>query len=242
MKKRNKKVKIFKILFVILLIFLVAFLIYYSFFKNNDKEEVKVVKKIDSYGYNLNDNETELYNKYFEELDKILSNADVNYEEYAKTISKLFIIDFYTLNNKLSKNDIGGTDFIKESMRDNFIEQARSTFYKYLQVKDKNRNQSLPEVSKINNVEVENTVFTIIDKNVSTTTIKSKTRTTKQKGVDVPAYKVTISWDYKEDLGYQTDAVLTIIKEDKKLYIVQMENETDTNKTSTSNTKLKSSY
>ena len=127
-------------------------------------------------------------------------------------------------------------------MRDNFIEQARSTFYKYLQVKDKNRNQSLPEVSKINNVEVENAVFTIIDKNVSTTTIKSKTRTTKQKGVEVPAYKVNISWDYKEDLGYQTDAVLTIIKEDKKLYIVQMENETDTNKTGTSNTKLKSSY
>ena len=110
-------------------------------------------------------------------------------------------------------------------MRDNFIEQARSTFYKYLQVKDKNRNQYLPEVSKINNVEVENEVFTIIDTNVSTTTIKSKTRTAKQKGVEVPAYKVTISWDYKEDLGYQTDAVLTIIKEDKKLYIVQMEDE-----------------
>ena len=65
MKKRNKKGKIFKVLFVILLIFLVALLIYYSFFKNNDKEEVKVVKKIDSYGYNLNDNEKELYNKCF---------------------------------------------------------------------------------------------------------------------------------------------------------------------------------
>lgn len=225
MKKRNKKFKIIKILFVIILVALVGFLIYYSFFKDNSKDEVKVIKKIDSYGYGLNDNETELYNKNFDELVKILTSDDVDYEEYAKTISKLFIIDFYTLNNKLSKNDIGGTDFIKESMKDNFIEQARSTFYKYLQVKDDSRNQKLPEVSKINSVEVESTTFEIVDTNISTTASKSKTKTTKLKMIEVPAYKVNISWDYKEDLGYQTSAILTLIKEDKKLYIVQMENE-----------------
>ena len=223
MKKRNKSRKVFKIFIVLFLIILIIFLLY-NYLKENKKDEVKIIKKIENYGYNLNDNETKLYNTYFKELNEILSKENINYEDYAKVISKLFIIDFYTLNNKLSKNDIGGIDFIKESMRDNFIEQARSTFYKYLQVKDKNRNQKLPEVSKIENVELESTIFTILDEPLYTSTTSKKTKTTKVKGTQVNAYKVNISWDYEEDLGYQTSANLILIKEDKKLYIVQMDN------------------
>ena len=161
----------------------------------------------------------------FEKLDKVLSAKDVNYEDYAKEISKLFIIDFYTLSNKLSKNDIGGTQFIKEDMRDNFIDQARSTFYKYVEVKSDKRTQKLPEVSLIDDVKVENTTFVIKDTKTTTTTTKrrsyKKTVTTTVSGTTVDAYKVTISWDYKEDLGYEKEAKMIIIKDDNnKLYIV----------------------
>lgn len=205
MKKKSKLKKILIILIILVIIAIIGILVYNFFFKNKE-EEVKVIKSIPEYGYDLRENETKLYKDEFEKLDDILSKNDVDYEEYAKEIAKLFIIDFYTLSNKQSKNDIGGTDFIKESMRDNFIEEARSTFYRYLEVESDDRNQDLPEVSEIKSVKIEDTSFTYSDDTV-----------------DDNAYRVTISWDYKEDFGYETKANMIIVKEDKKLYIVEMD-------------------
>lgn len=216
--KKTKKVLITLIVLVILLI--IGFLTYNYFFKNNENKEVKVVKEISGYGYSLKENASDLYKDEFDKLDKILSNSNIDYENYAKSVAKLFIIDFYTLDNKLSKNDIGGTEFIKDSMKDNFIDQARSTFYKYLEVKTSKRKQELPKVSKINDVSLENTSFVI--KDIKTTTSSSKKRVTTSKGTTVDAYKITISWDYEKDLGYEKEAKMIIIKENKKLYIVEM--------------------
>lgn len=219
--KKSKKILITLIIITILLI---AGLLAYKYL-NNDKQEVKIIKKIPGYGYQLKENATSLYKDEFENLDKILSKSNVNYEDYAKQIAKLFIIDFYTLDNKLSKNDIGGIEFIMDDMKDNFIEQSRSTFYKYLEVKSKKRKQDLPKVSEINDVKLENTTFTITNEysETTTTTVKSRTRTTTAKGREVDAYKITISWDYKENLGYEKEAKMIIVKEGKKLYIVEMD-------------------
>lgn len=214
--KKSKKILITLIIIVILSI---IGILLYNYFSKDEPKEVKTIKSIPEYGYELKENETKLYKDEFDNLDKILSKKEVDYEEYAKQIAKLFIIDFYTLDNKLSKNDIGGTDFIKDDMRDNFIEEARSTFYKYLEVNSSDRNQELPIVSEIKDVEIENTTFVIKDSRTTT----SKTKTTTSKGTQVDAYKVTISWDYKEDYGYEKEANMIIIKEDKKLYIVEMD-------------------
>ena len=200
----KKSRKIIISLIVIILIAIIGLIVYKTVF-NNSQEEVKIIKSIKDYDYNLKENETELYKTEFNELDKILSKKNVDYEEYAKSIAKLFIIDFYTLDNKLSKNDIGGTEFIKEDMRDNFIEEARSTFYKYVEVID-GRTQELPEVSNITDVSVEKAEF------------KYSNNT-----IDENAYKVSISWDYVEDLGYEKEASMIIVKQDKKLYIVEMD-------------------
>ena len=200
----KKSRKIIISLIVIILIAIIGLIVYKTVF-NNSQKEVKIIKRIKDYDYNLKENETELYKTEFNELDRILSKKNVDYEEYAKSITKLFIIDFYTLNNKLSKNDIGGTEFIKEDMRDNFIEEARSTFYKYVEVID-GRTQELPEVSSITDVSVEKTEFKYSDKTI-----------------DENAYKVSISWDYVEDLGYEKEASMIIVKQDKKLYIVEMD-------------------
>ena len=200
----KKSRKIIISLIVIILIVIIGLIVYKMVF-NDLQEEVKIIKSIKDYDYNLKENETELYKTEFNELDKILSKKNVDYEEYAKSIAKLFIIDFYTLDNKLSKNDIGGTEFIKEDMRDNFIEEARSTFYKYVEVID-GRTQELPEVSSITDVSVEKTEFKYSDKTI-----------------DENAYKVSISWDYVEDLGYEKEASMIIVKQDKKLYIVEMD-------------------
>ena len=214
--KKSKKILITLIIIVILAI---VGILLYNYFTSDEPKEVKIIKSIPEYGYELKENETKLYKDEFDNLDKILSKKEVDYEEYAKQIAKLFIIDFYTLDNKLSKNDIGGTDFIKEDMRDNFIEEARSTFYKYVEVDSSDRNQDLPIVSEIKYVGIENTTFVIKDSKTTT----SKTKTTTSKGTQVDAYKVTISWDYKEDYGYEKETNMIIIKEDKKLYIVEMD-------------------
>lgn len=200
--KSKKKIVICIILIIVIILGVIA---YMALPKKEEEPQVKVIRNIKEYDYSLNDNETELYKEEFDNLYNILDSDEVNYDEYAKCVAKLFIIDFYTLDNKLSKNDIGGSDFIKPVMRDNFIEEARSKFYKYLEVKSKNRTQKLPVVSEITEVLVENTTFTYSDKTV-----------------DENAYKVTISWDYKEDLGYEKETKMILVKENKKLYIVEM--------------------
>ena len=219
-----KKIKKILIMLIILVTFLIIGVLVYKFYFKTDKNEVKVIKTIAKYGYTLDENETKLYKEEFEKLDKILSSEDINYEDYAKEVSKLFIIDFYTLSNKLSKNDIGGTQFIKEDMRDNFIDQARSTFYKYVEVKSDKRTQKLPEVSVINDIKIENTKFAIKDKTTTTTKTPKVNRYKKSSNETiVDAYKVTISWSYKEDLGYETEAKMILIKDNNKLCIVEMD-------------------
>lgn len=209
MKKNKNKNKVIIGLIIIIFIALLgiaSYFVYDKYIKSNDENEVKVIKEISKYNYKLLENKTQLYKDEFETLDEILNSEEINYDEYAKQVAKMFIIDFYTLSNKESKNDIGGTEYIKESMRDNFIEEARSTFYKYLEVKSENRTQKLPEVSIIENVLVEKTSFTYSDKTTADN-----------------AYKVTISWNYIEDLGYEKEAKMILVKENEKLYIVEMD-------------------
>ena len=205
MKKKSSKKKILIIIIILIIVGILGVLTLKKLFPKDKEQEVKVIKEIKGYGYKLNENETNIYKDEFYKLEEILTNNEINYEEYAMQVAKLFIIDFYTLDNKLSKNDIGGTEFIKESMRDNFIEEARSTFYKYLEVKSDKRTQKLPIVSEILDTSIENATFKYNDKTV-----------------DENAYRVTISWNYKEDLGYETEAKMILVNENNKLYIIEM--------------------
>ena len=203
--KKKSKLRVILILILIIL-FIIGGVYSFKFLKKDDNKEIKVVKKIDNYDYNLKENETKLYSNTFDELEELLKSEEIDYESYAKLVAKLFIIDFYTLTNKLSKNDVGGTEFIKDSMKDNFIEEARSTFYKYLEVKSDKRTQELPEVSNIKEVTVEPTEFKYSDKTI-----------------DKNAYSIAISWEYKKDLGYESEARMIIVKENDKLFIVEMD-------------------
>lgn len=199
-----KNKKIILITLIVIVSITIGVLCYLTYFKSDKPEENKTIKTIEKYGYTLNNYSTDLYKIEFNTLNDILTKETVDYDEYAKQISKLFIIDFYTLENKLSKNDIGGTEFIKPDIKDNFIEKSRSTFYKYLEVKE-TRVQDLPVVSAIISAEVSKTTFEY----------KDGTK-------DEEAYKVTISWEYEVDLGYETKKELTLVKENNKLYIIEV--------------------
>lgn len=167
--------------------------------------EAKVVDSIEGYNYKLHDNDTDLYKKFFGELKKTLENDKVDEEEYVTIISKMFIADFFTLNNKITNDDIGGVDFVHQEALENFKVKAKDTVYKYVESNVYgNRDQELPVVSEIKDVSVSNTTVSYKDIN------------------DSKAYKVVISFDYEKDLGYVKEKTLLFVHEDKVLSLIEI--------------------
>ena len=205
MKKKTKKILI---IILILLIILLGYLIYTKVIKKDNVKESKVIAEIDDFGYELRDNKDERYKKMFKELQDILKEKEVDYDKYASKISEMFIYDFYSLDNKLAKNDIGGVDFIYPDALSNFLTNAESTYYKYVESNIYgNRNQSLPLVDEITVGDINKTEFAVGDTNVD------------------DAMEINVTWTYTSDSfsDYQKSATLTLIKDKKKLYIVQLD-------------------
>lgn len=204
MKKLNKN-KVFYLIMGILIIAVVAIIgisAYKDFFKKKNDEVTVVKKELDSlelYGYTLDDLDTETYKTYFEELKEILNKEELDEEEYAKAVVKLFVTDFYTLDNKITSSDFGGLEFIHPDALENFKLKAGDTLYNHVKTNlDGNRTQDLPYVEEVEITSIENTTFN-----------------------EQEAYQIDAKWSYKEDLGYQTSATFYLIKNDNKLYIVE---------------------
>lgn len=201
--KKRKKNNGGKIIILIIIILIVAGII---FFHTRPKlVVVSVVNEIAGYNYKLESNATRLYKKYFNELDTELKDNEIDEENYAKLVSKLFIIDFYTLNNKVTNKDIGGIDYIHSMKKNEFISNASSTIYKY--VKNNlygTRKQKLPEVNNVEIISVENIVYK------------------KDLLKDDKGYKVKAKIGYVKNLDYPKETELVLIHEDNKLAIVEI--------------------
>lgn len=202
MKKSKKK----KIIIVIFLILVIALLTLYLSTSGKGKNRVEEVKKIDNYGYILYNNSSPLYKKYFKELTNVLNEKELKEDKYADLVAKLFVIDFYSLDNKITNKNIGGLQFIHPKISDNFRLKAEDTIYKRIENNAfGKRKQELPLVSKIISSKVESKAVDALNKQ------------------DVEGYVVTITWEYDKNLGYQTKATLSLIHEEKKLYIVSID-------------------
>lgn len=200
MKKKQKRNRL---LFVVFVVAAVLFMYYRN---NLDNYDIKVVSKIDDYNYNLDSNETRIYKKYFKELKNILDEEKKDEEEYAKLISKLFVIDFYTLTNKITNQDVGGLQFIHSGIRDNFYSKAVNTIYKYIKSNlYKNRHQLLPEVKDVEIKEIESIKYNENEFN------------------DDTAYLVKLKINYIRNLDYPDELIIRIIHEDNKLSIIEVE-------------------
>lgn len=206
--KLKKKVKRLLILLIIVGLVLGGYYIYSKINKKEEVKEIKVINKIDKYGYQLKENKPSKYKKLFEELKEILNEENVNEENYVKKISEMFIYDFYSLSDKTAKTDVGGTDFVYKEVLENFLQNAQDTYYKYVESNVyNNRKQSLPTVSNITIDKVENTKFEYNDK------------------YDEKAFEVDINWDYTDNQfsGYQKKATLIFIHEGIKLSLVELQ-------------------
>lgn len=209
MKKRRKlkkKVVVLIVLIIILLLILTGIFVYSKTRKEtNVTVKAEVVDKIPEYGYVLESNKTKLYRDLFKDLVKVLKEEQINEEEYAKTVAQMAVVDFYNLDNKASKNDIGGVQFIREKNKDNFILEASETVYKYIEQNlDGKRKQELPIVTKSEIVSVKKGKYSYKD-------IK-----------DNDAYTVIVKLEYKKDLGYPKQVTVKLLHTDKKLEIYYM--------------------
>ncbi len=198
------------IIFIVIGVLIFGFLGYKikTDFKTEKKEEVvkeKTLRNLELYGYTLSENDTELYKSVFKDLEAALNEEPINYQDYAKLASELFIIDVYTLNNKISSTDIGGNEFLHKDLKSNFNENMGLSLYRNIQSNiDGKREQQLPEVSKIEATDVTEGKYNY-------------------DGVDYDAYTVTLNWEYVVDMGYQNSMKVTLIKENDLLYVVKGE-------------------
>jgi len=206
MKKRKLKKSTKMAIIIILIAIIFALGVYYVI--NNFtartpvNTKVKVIDQIEDYGYDLEENETKLYKDLFKDLMNELKDK-VDYENYAELVSKLYVADFYNLENKITKNDVGGTQFIHSSAQENFLLKAKDTMYKNIQSNVYgDRKQELPVVKKIILEDIEEGTFKI-------------------NGEEVDSYIVTLKWTYEKDLGYDQEKEIVLVREDKKLSIVQ---------------------
>ena len=198
----KKKVLLF--ILIIVLVYAIGGVVYY---KINHKEEVVVktsnLDSIKGYDYVLKSNDTAYYKSLFNELKKLLEGKEVDNEEYAKLIAKMFITDLYTLDNKINKYDVGGAMFVHPDYVSNFKLNVQNTLYKYMEDNSANlRKQELPEVSEVNITNTEKTNYKINDNSLT-------------------GYKITLEWTYKKDLGYDSKGVVTLVKVDNSYYVVQ---------------------
>ncbi|MDO4376211.1 MAG: hypothetical protein Q4C33_03450 [bacterium] len=201
----NKK-KTWLVVLVLILIYSIGGIYYNLTNRDTKKNDVKQIDSVDKYNYVLKSNATELQKTLFNELKDVLKADSVNDDDYAKVISKMFVTDLYTLSNKVNKYDVGGTDLVLEKGRENFKLNVEDTLYKYLEDNsDGNRNQILPEVIKVNADEI--------------TDVKYKIDET-----EYDAKKVVLSFEYKEDLGYDDKATVILIKVDNYYYVVESTN------------------
>lgn len=206
--KRNEKNSSFSILVVLLLLGLIVVGCYhfYQEFFNSDMGTITVVSKMDDYPYYLNSNATRLYKKYYKLLEGELKDSKVDEENYVKLIAQLFSIDFYTLNNKLTNQDIGGIQFISPLLQEKFSNEAKNTVYKYVEnnITGK-RNQELPEVKKVNVSDIQNVSYE------------------KNNFSDSSAFQVLVELEYVTDLDYPNTLELFFVHEDNKLVLVEFD-------------------
>ncbi|HIS86934.1 MAG TPA: hypothetical protein IAB49_02205 [Candidatus Caccenecus avistercoris] len=202
----RKKYKVGLIVIGVLLLGVISLGVLRIFY--NDEEEKRevnvtsVISNISDYGYTLDDRDTDYMKEVFSELENILEALEIDYHAYAEALAKLFVIDFYTLENKINKYDVGSLEYILSSSVESFRLKAQDTIYRdVIDNTYRDRIQDLPEITNVEVVNTEDTTFTLNDE-------------------EVDAIKVEMNYEYKEDLGYDTEGTIYLVRNDVKLEIV----------------------
>lgn len=110
--------------------------------KGSAPVETKPENIIESMGYILRDNPTDIQKEYFKELKEAIEEEHeepIDDATIAGMVAKNYIVDFYTWTNKQGKYDVGGIEYIydgefenSEHYKENVYLSAKDGFYKYM--------------------------------------------------------------------------------------------------------------
>lgn len=200
------------VLFTVVIVLVVSLIGVCSFFVlkekegEKDKETTKTnTTEIAGFGITVDDLDSEYYRVEFEKLKANLESESVNYDEYAESVARLFVIDLYTIKTKINKYDIGGLEVVLPESRDNFVTNVTDTIYKYVEDNTRGkRTQSLPVVTEVKITNTKRSEFKV-------DSLKTK----------YPAYVFDIDIFYSDDLGYDTKAEVTVVNRDNFMYVVE---------------------
>ncbi len=200
----RKRYKIGLIVVGILFLVVASVGIISIFFKSDQIEPnvSNIISNISDYGYTLDDRDTNYMKEVFQELEEVLNVRDVDFHEYANVLARLFVIDFYTLDNKVNKYDVGSLEYVYSEKKDMFRQKAIDTVYRDVMDNTyRDRIQDLPEITNVTILNIEDATVTLNEEEVS-------------------AIKVTMNYEYKEDLGYDTEGTIYFVRNAQKLEVV----------------------
>lgn len=156
--------------------------------------------------YEINPNATEYQKLIFTELSDVINNEGTP-QEYAGSVVKNYVADFYTWSNKKGTYDIGGMQFVYQPEIVNIYNFAKDFFYRDL-------SYNIQKFGAETLLEVENVEITFSDFNAKI----------EYNGETYQSFYVTASWTYvqKEGFdttGYQTSGEFSLIDRDGKYEI-----------------------
>lgn len=197
----------YKKVLIFMLVIVLIFILFFFLNKIQHKKPVNNSPIIDTInGYELKEGATAYFKNTFLELKDLLNEDGVDNEEYAKLVTKLFLSDVFTLDNKISNDDVGGVQFVFNSFRDDYKQIVKSTLYNHLENNIYGtRKQSLPIVKEIIIDDIKEDKYKYLDDQV------------------FDAYFIEACINYVADLGYQDKASLVIVDNSSKLEVVFME-------------------
>lgn len=212
----RKKKKIFIFLIILIALGVLGYFGYTKYFKNNNKQKVtvKILDSIDKYGYSIDDRDSNLYKEEFNKLKEILNAKEIDNKQYSEEVARLFVIDLYSINNKLNKYDIGGRSFYYTSKVGMYDNKVMDTLYATV-VDDSygDRKQELPEVKSVETISVKEDKYVFIENPVDNNcpdgyTKNNNNKCTKDEDL---VYVIELKWDYVKDMGYDKEASIVVV-------------------------------
>lgn len=196
-KRRKKKNTVLIVLLIIILAVGATFLCLKLFKKkpaDRQRTEIKIIDTVSDYGYSLKENDTAYLKEEYENLKKIINAEDINTQDYAVQVAKMFVIDLYTLFNKVNKYDIGGVDYFHVDRKNMFEQKVMDRLYSTLNDNTYgDRKQALPEVTSVSLVEVDEIEYKVHEV---------------QK-----CLLVKLQWKYATNMGYDDEGSVVVCDE-----------------------------
>lgn len=163
---------------------------------------IKILDTISQFEYSINDRSSEFYKEEFAKLKEILEKEEIDYETYSEQVARMFIIDLYSIDSKVNKYDVGGTQYFFSDRKTMHEDKVKNTLYDLVEDDSYgDRKQKLPLVNSIKTISIKEVTYSMNDE-------------------EVLAYEVELSWSYEKDMGYDNKGKVVVVKDGIKQSVV----------------------